>query len=102
MDAIENRLEVPTKSHTPALRECHRRTLTSGEMTLDHLRGRFPIRTLLGGEGVQILAQSSTIIGGAELPAHIPQLRHIWLAWTGRSLARWILDLVDSQLDDVI
>src|SRR5689334_9915112 len=102
MDAIENRLEVTTEGCTPALGEYHRSTLASSKMALDYLRRRIPIRTLLCGEGVQILAQSSTVIGGAELPSHIPQLRHIWLAWTDRSLARWILYLVDGQLDDVI
>src|SRR5690348_8563368 len=71
-------------------------------MALDDLRRRFPIRALLGGERVQVLAQPSTIISGAELAAHVAQIRYIWLAWTACRLARWMLDLVNGQLDDVV
>ena len=102
MDAIEYRLEVAPQGCTPALGERHRRYLATSDRALDHLRRRFPIRALLGGERVQILAQSSTIISGAELAAHITKLCHVWLARTARRLARWMLHLVNGQLNDVV
>src|SRR5262249_47472654 len=71
-------------------------------MALHHLRRRFPIGALFSGERVEILAQPSTIISGAKLAAHVPQLLHVRLVRTPCRLARWMLHLVDGQLYDVV
>src|SRR5262249_11823244 len=98
-EAIEDRLQIAAQRRAPALGEGDRRRLAGGDLALGYLRGRIAMRALLGGEYVQVLAQSPAFIGGAHLAAHVTKLCRAWLSWSADRLALRLFHLVDGELD---